>query len=201
MNEPEKAPLIQLLAGATFIVIGLAVFGVRLTHAGAFAMPGTGALVGGLLALLLGGLLLWVNTPRMIVWIALVVSPVAIFPAVYSIVAELEEVISLYAADSDGRVVDLRLWIVDRDDGAWVGMSRDKAIEHSLNGARLEMLRNGELHCVVPVLHEDRPTARAIHAMKVEKYAAARASAAIGLYPREAGENTVVLRLEACEDI
>lgn len=80
-------------------------------------------------------------------------------------------------------------------------MSRQKAIEHSLDGARVEILRNGDLHCVIPVLHEDRPTVRAIHAMKVEKYAAARTAAPIGLYPREATEATVVLKLVPCEDI
>jgi hypothetical protein len=79
-----------------------------------------------------------------------------------------------------------------------VGLSRGKALEHSLDGARLELLRAGETRCVVPVLHEDRPTARAIHAMKVEKYAVARAAAAIGLYPREATESTAVLRLDPC---
>lgn len=102
MNEPKKVPLIQVLAGVTFLVIGLAVFVVRLQHAGAYALPSAGVLLGGLLALLIGGLLIWAKTPGMIKWIALVVSPVAIFPAVYSIVAELEEVISLSALDSGG---------------------------------------------------------------------------------------------------
>ena len=66
---------------------------------------------------------------------------------------------------------------VDRDDGEWVGMPRTKAIEHSLDGARLDMLRAGETRCVVPKLFEDRPTVRAIHRMKVEKYGVAQAAA------------------------
>ncbi len=200
MNETKRVPLLQLTAGVIFLVIGLAVFAIRLQHPGTYAMPGGGALFGGLFAVLLGGLLVWINTPRLIVWITLLVSPVAIFPAIYSIVAELEEVISLYASDSEGRAVELRLWIVDREDGAWVGMPRKKAIEHALDGARLEMLRSGNIHCVVPVLYEDSSTAQTIHAMKVEKYAAARAAAAIGLYPREATATTVALRLKPCAD-
>ena len=77
-------------------------------------------------------------------------------------------------------------------------MPRWKAVEHALDGARLELLRSGETRCVVPVLHEDRTTVRAIHALKVQKYAVARAAATIGLYSREARETTVALRLDAC---
>ena len=112
--------------------------------------------------------------------------------------AELEEVVSLYATDSASRPVELRLWIVDRDDGEWVGMPRWKALEHSLDGARLQVLRTGETRCVVPLLYEDRATVRAIHALKVEKYAVARGAALLGLYPREAGESSVSLRLDPC---
>jgi hypothetical protein len=50
----------------------------------------------------------------------------------------------------------------------------------------------------VPVLHEDRATVGAIHALKVEKYAVAQGAAAIGLYPREARETAVSLRLDPC---
>ncbi|MGI9432894.1 MAG: hypothetical protein ACR2PQ_11805, partial [Myxococcota bacterium] len=108
------------------------------------------------------------------------------------------EVVSLYATDSAGKAAELRLWIVDRDDGEWVGMPRAKAVEHSLDGARLELLRDGQTRCVVPVLHEDRATVKAIHALKVEKYAVARGAAAIGLYPEEATDASVSLRLDAC---
>jgi hypothetical protein len=80
-------------------------------------------------------------------------------------------------------------------------MPRWKAIEHSLNGARVQLLRNGNTRCVVPVLYEDRATVRAIHALKVEKYAVARGAAAIGLYPREAKETAVSLRLDPCPEL
>jgi hypothetical protein len=180
------------------LAVGIAVFAVRFTHEGAYAVPRGGNLFGGLGALLLGGLLVWPATPRALALVALVSSPVVLFFGLYATMSELEEVVSLYATDSEGRAAELRLWIVDRDDGEWVGMQRSKAVEHSLDGARLELLRNGETRCVVPVLHEDRPIVKAVHAQKVAKYAVARASAAIGLYPREARDTTVSLRLDPC---
>ena len=89
--------------------------------------------------------------------------------------------------------------LIDREDGAWVGMPRAKALEHALDGARVEMLRGGERSCVRPALFdEDRETVRAIHVRKVGKYAVARLAGAIGLYPLEAGEGSVALRLDPC---
>lgn len=186
------------VAGGAFVLLGVAVFAVRLLHAGPYAMPSGANLFGGVGALLLGGVLLWSATPRALRWLALAASPVVLFFGLYATCAELEEVISLYATDRAGRSADLRLWIVDRDDGAWVAMARTKALEYGLDGARLQMLRNGELRCVVPVLHDDRETVRAIHAMKVEKYAVARGAAALGLYPREARDTAAALRLDPC---
>lgn len=186
--------------GVLMVLLGVAVFGVRLLHEGAYAMPGGGNLFGGLGALVLGALLLVPAVPRVLGWAALAASPVVAFMGIYAVFAELEEVISLYATDSAGNPAELRLWIVDRDDGEWVGMPRAKALEHALDGARLQVLRAGATRCVIPVLHEDRPTASAIHALKVEKYAVARAAAAIGLYPTEAGEASVALRLDPCPE-
>ena len=136
----------------------------------------------------------------MLGWLALAASPVVLFLGLYATMSELEEVVSLYATDSAGQPAELRLWIIDREDGEWVGMSRTKAIEHSLDGARVDLLRHGETRCVMPVLYEDRPTVKTVHALKVEKYAVARGSAAIGLYPREARETAVSLRLDPCPD-
>jgi hypothetical protein len=186
--------------GWVLIALGVAVFAVRLQHEGAYAVPRGGNLLGGLGALALGGVLIWSAAPRALVWVALAASPVVLFFGLYATAAEFEEVISLYATDSAGRPAELRLWIVDREDGAWLGMPRGKAVEHALDGERHELLRNGETLCVVPVLQEDRPTVSAIHALKMEKYGVARAAAAIGLYPSEAGESTVALRVDPCPE-
>ena len=194
----KKRSTPSLLVAVLLIALGIAVFGVRLLHAGPYAMPQGGGLYGGLGAIALGLVLLWLGKIRPWGWAVLLVSPAALFPALYSIMGESEEVISLYAQGPQGRVADLRLWIVDREDGAWVGMGRDKAIGNNLDGAQLSMLRSGELRCVTPVLHEDRPTVERIHRMKVEKYKVAQVSGALGLYPLEASEQTVALRLDPC---
>jgi len=198
VTEPRSSSKVQAVVGYGLLALGVAVFAVRLLHEGAYAMPRGANLFGGLGALLLGGVLVAPATPRGLGWLALAASPVVLFFGLYATLAELEEVVSLYATDSGGQPAELRLWIVDREDGEWVGMPRAKAIEHSLDGARLQLLRNGKTRCVVPVLHEDRTTVRAIHALKVEKYAVARGAAAIGLYPREARDTAVSLRLDSC---
>jgi hypothetical protein len=198
VKESSASSKLQTVVGWCLLALGIAVFAVRLLHEGAYAVPRGGNLFGGLGALLLGGVLVWSAAPRGLGWLALAASPVVFFFGLYATMAELEEVVSLYATDSAGQPAELRLWIVDREDGAWVGMPRSKAVEHSLDGARLELLRGGETRCVVPALYEDRRTVTAVHALKVEKYAVARAAAAIGLYPREARKTAVSLRLDPC---
>jgi len=198
VSESSSSSKLQTVVGWGLLALGIAVFAVRFLHAGAYAVPRGGNLVGGLGALLLGGVLIWPAAPRALGWLALAASPVVLFLGLYAAMAELEEVVSLYAIDAAGKPAELRLWIVDREDGAWVGMPRAKAVEHSLDGSRLELLRTGETRCVVPVLYEDRTTVKAIHSLKVEKYAVARGAAAIGLYPREARETAVSLRLDPC---
>ncbi len=187
-----------VVLGLVLLAAGVAVFGVRLLHEGPYAVPRGGNLLGGVGALALGALFLAPGVPRLLRRATAIVSPVILFFALYAIGAELEETISLYATDSAGRPAELRLWIVDREDGEWAGMPRTKAVEHALDGARLDLLRAGETRCVVPVVSEDRATTREIHAMKVDKYAVARASAVIGLYPREARDGMVAVRFDPC---
>jgi len=198
VSESGSSSKLQTGVGWGLLAVGIAVFAVRFLHEGAYAVPRGGNLFGGLGALLVGGVLVWPAVPRGLGWLALAASPVVLFFGLYATMAELEEVVSLYATDRGGQPAELRLWIVDREDGEWVGMQRSKAVEHSLDGARLELLRSGETRCVIPALHENRATVTAIHALKVEKYAVARGAAAIGLYPREARESTVSLRLDPC---
>ena len=199
MDESGSSSKLRSAVGASLLLIGVAAFAVRLLHAGDYAMPtGPGPLLGGVGGIVVGGLLLWSGMPRLLARVLLAVSPLVAFPGIYATMAELEETISLYATDSRGQPADLRLWIVDREDGAWVGMPQSKATEHSLDGARLEMLRDGETRCVVAVQTKDIETTRAIHRLKVEKYAVARAAALIGLYSREARPTTAALRLDPC---
>ena len=198
MTENPSRTTFTVGIGIILMTVGVAVFGIRLLHAGPYATPHGAALYGAIGLLILGGFLIWNRQIRRFGWLALALSPVALFPALYSIMGESEEVISLYARDADGAVTDLRLWIIDREDGAWVGMPRAKATKHELDGARLEMLRSGDHQCVSPKLYEDRSTVNAIHKMKVDKYVVAQIFGSIGFYPLEATPNTVALRLDPC---
>jgi hypothetical protein len=198
VTESNASSKIKFVVGCALLAVGIIVFAVRFQHDGAYAVPRGGNLFGGLGALVLGGVLVWPAAPRALGWLALATSPIVLFFGLYATMSELEEVVSLYATDSADKPAELRLWIIDHEDAEWVGMQRSKAVEHSLDGASLELLRKGETRCVVPVLHEDRTIVRAIHALKVEKYAVASLSAVIGLYPSEAKDTTVALRLDAC---
>lgn len=198
MTEKTFSARIQSLGGIVFILVGVAVFAIRLKHAGPYVLPGGWALVGAITLIALGSLMQWSRLPNLAGWAGVIIGIVASLPALYSLVGESEEVISLYATDSTGEPANLRLWIVDRADGAWVGMSRQKAIDHALDGARLEMLRDGEVSCVIPVLHTDLDTAQAIHSLKVSKYRAAQLAGAAGMYPTEASTATAALRLDPC---
>lgn len=199
MSQTRQNNLAYIIAGILFITIGLGVFLIRLGHAGSYAMPQGAGAIGGLAAVLLGGYLLWPNKPRFTGPIAIVLGTVASLPAIYSIAGESQEVISLYAIDSDQQIVDLRLWVVDREDGAWVGMGRNKVTTYQLDGAELNMLRNGKIECVKPMLTDDMATTKIIHSMKVAKYTTAQLASAIGLYPKEATSNTAALRLDSCK--
>ena len=198
MTDLSRFSKFRIGVGWGLLALGVGVFVVRLFHEGPYAVPRGGNLFGGLGCLLLGGVLSWPAVPRGLGGVALAASPVVSFLGLYATMAELEEVVSLYATDRAGQAAELRLWIVDREDGMWVGMPRAKAVEHGLDGARLDLLRNGKTRCVGAALHEDRSTVRAIHALKVEKYVVARAAAAIGFYPREAPETSVAVRLDPC---
>ena len=200
MRETSKRQPGYLVAGFIFIAIGLGVFAIRLTHPGPYSLPGGAAFIGALVTIALGAYLLWPGKPKYTGLVAIAIATFASFPAIYSIGGESEEVISLYAFDQDNNPVDLRLWIVDRSDGAWVGMGRSKAVTHNLDGSRLDMLRGGKTVCVIPALVEDRETVSKIHRMKVDKYKVAQISVSIGLYPAEASENTVALRLDPCSN-
>lgn len=193
-----KRPLLFTIVALPCLALAIGVFAIRLGHAGPYAMPQGGAVYGALGLAVIATVLLGVPQLPGLGLVAVLASPIAMFPALYSIMGESEEVISLYATNENGQAADLRLWIVEDGTGAWLGMAGAKARAHNLDGAELQMLRAGTKQCVVPALHDDRPTVKRIHALKVEKYAAARLAGGLGLYPLEAPETTVVLRLDPC---
>ena len=128
MSETKKRSILASIAGLLTLGAGLAAFLVPLQHAGPYGIPGRG-LVGGLLCFVISGVLLVRSTPTFARAAALVASPIVLFFALYGALAELEEVVVLYAGDAD-----LRLWIVDHEGVEWVSMPRSKAEEHALDG-------------------------------------------------------------------
>jgi hypothetical protein len=203
VNGSKSSSKIQTIVGWLMLLVGASVFAIRVQHAGPYALPRGGNLLGGAFALLIGGWLAsgWLaahRTGALFRWAALAASPVVLFFALYATLAEIEEVVVLRATDGAGRPADLRLWIVDRDGAAWVTMPRGKADAHGLRDARVELLRQGETSCVVATRHEDRPTVDGIHQLRHEKYAVQRLATVIGMFGRTAGEDVVALRLDPC---
>ena len=126
--------LSQIL-GWILLAVGLAAVLSPLQHDVPYPFSGGNPLLG-IIALGLG---LWLSRPWLayhrsatpLRWTALVASPFAL----YATLAELEEVLVVAAKGPSAEKAALRLWIVDRSDGAWVTMSRGKADAHGLDGS------------------------------------------------------------------
>ena len=193
VSGTERRSVAATIVGALTLVAGLAAFLVPLQHAGPYGVPGRG-LVGGLLCFAISGVLLVRGTPAIARWIALAASPIVLFFALYGALAELEEVVVLYTEDAD-----LRLWIVDHEGVEWVSMPRSKAEKHSLDGAKLELLRAGSKRCVVPRIVEDPAANRRTFDLRQEKYAIQRLGGLLGMFGDGPGPETITLRLDPCD--
>ena len=189
--------------GWLMLLAALAVFAMRLRHAGPYYFPEGGNLLAALLALLIGAWLTrnWIASSRLVTglhWLALCASPAVFFFALYAILAELEEVVVMHAQDRAGQPAQLRLWVVDHDGASWVTMPRSKADEHGLDSVRIELLRRGSIQCMTAIRFEDHEAVNKVHQLRHEKYRVQRLATSIGLFGREVGANTVTLRLEPC---
>lgn len=199
MSQSQTLSTVSRIVGCLLLLLGVAALGIRLQHAGPYAFPEGGPLLGVILLLVIGAwLVLASGVAAPLTWLALTASPFVLFYGLYITFAELEEVIVLRVADDAGETTDLRLWIVDREGVPWVTMSQRKADAHELRNKRAELLRQGEVRCVIAVRHDDRPTVNAIHQLRQEKYAVQRLATVIGLYGPIPSEMTVALRLDPC---
>ena len=193
MSEPRTGGIANWIVGLLTLVAGLAAFLVPMQHAGPFGMPGRGV-VGGLLCLLVTAVLFAPRMPSLARGIAFACSPVVLFLALYAALAELEEVVVLYAPDTE-----LRLWIVDDAGAEWVSMSRSKATDNGLDGARLDLLREGETRCVTPRIVDDETANRRTFDLRQQKYAVQRLAVSVGLFGNGPGPDTITLRLAPCD--
>ncbi len=179
------------------------VFLIRLRHPGPYAFPEQGDLRAALLAFGLG---VWFSRPRTLgspiigplELAILLATPVVLFFALYSTLAELEEVVVLETVDSEGRSAALRLWVVDTERAEWVNMSRAKARAHGLERRRVELLRDGEWSCREAMLVEDRKVVARNDRLASEKYAVKRLATQVGLLDEEASPELVSIRLGPC---
>jgi hypothetical protein len=205
MSEVQKNSKLFRGVGLMLLVAGVAVFAIRLQHAGAYAMPGGGNLRAGILALLLGGSLLSGLLPekgfaKALRWVFVAASPVVFFFALYATLAELEEVVTLRATDEAGRPANLRLWIVDHEGASWVRMPVGKADAHGLNDdVRAELFRNGVDRCVLVSRQTDPTVVAEINRLAYQKYAIMRLATSVGIFSGEPNPAQVVLRFDPCE--
>jgi hypothetical protein len=200
MNESRTLFTVSRIVGGLLLLVCAAAFVMRLRGSGPFAFPDGGPLLGVVLLLAVGGWLAFApGVAKAVTWLALIASPLVLFYGLYITLAELEEVIVLRVTDDSGQSTDLRLWIADRDGVPWVTMGQSKADTYALSGRRIELVRAGEIRCVVAVRHDDRPNVAAIHQLRQEKYAVQRLATVIGLYGQGPGATTVALRLDPCE--
>lgn len=193
MNERKPRSIAASIMGIVTLGAGLAAFLVPLHHAGPYGIPGRG-LVGGLLCFAIAAVLLARGTPAVVRVVAWIASPFVLFLALYGALAELEEVVVLYAPDAE-----LRLWIADHDGMEWVSMPRSKAERHALDGARLERLRAGGTRCVIPRIVDDPVANRRTFDLRQEKYAIQRFGGLIGMFGDGPSPDTITLRLDPCE--
>ena len=193
MSETKKRSIVASIVGLLTLCAGLAAFLVPLQHAGPYGIPGRG-LIGGLLCFAISAVLLARGAPRLARGAALLISPFVLFLALYGALAELEEVVVLYADDAE-----LRLWIVDHEGVEWVSMPRSKAEVNALEGARLELLRAGATRCVVPRIVDDPVANRRTFDLRQEKYAVQRLAGVLGMYGDGPSPETITLRLDPCE--
>jgi hypothetical protein len=193
MKNTRPKSVASMLVGVLMLAAGLAAFAVPLHHAGPYGIPGRG-LVGGLLCFVTAAALFVRGTPRMMRGVVLVASPVILFFALYGALAELEEVVVLYAEDAD-----LRLWIVDHDGVEWVSMPRAKSVTYGIDGAKLERLRGGEKRCVVPRFVDDPIVNRRTFDLRQEKYAVQRLGGMLGMFGDGPNPDTITLRFDSCD--
>ena len=203
MSDSQSRLRLFRIVGCVLLLAGVAVFAIRLQHAGPYAVPGGGNLRAGVLALVLGGwlasgLLPSQSLAKALRWAALAMSPVVFFFALYATLAELEEVVTLRAVDSNGEDANLRLWIVDYDGASWVRMPRSKADEHGLSDTRAELLRAGEDRCVRVTEMSDPEIVATIQSLAFEKYRVMQLATALGIFSGEPDPNQVVLKFEPC---
>ena len=78
-----QTSLASKIYALVLVLVGLGVFAIRFQHAGPYSMPTWGPMLGALGCLSLGGVLLWSAKPKWLTWVAVLLSPLALNPALF----------------------------------------------------------------------------------------------------------------------
>lgn len=183
-------------------LLGLAVFLVRLRHVGPYFLPEGGNLLGGIGALVCGGILFGESRIRargvriaasLLLGIASVLSG---YLALYATLAELEEVVVVRARCQGDAGDSLRFWIVEDDGALWISMGAGKADRTGLSRTRaVSLLRDGQEQCMDATLVADDETLRRVLPLLEEKYTVARIAVSLGIFGDNRYSTNTLLRL------
>ena len=77
-------------------------------------------------------------------------------------------------------------------------MPRSKADQHAIDGAKLELLRDGTTRCVIPRIVDDPVANRRTFDLRQQKYAVQRLGGVLGMFGDGPGPETITLRLDPC---
>lgn len=178
------------IVGGLLVLGGLAVFAVRLHHAGSYPFPGPADLTIAVATLLAGALLIrspW-SGPREggvspVTRVLLGLSPILLVAALVAFGHEAEEVVVLRTLGPEGQLHQTRLWIVDTQGSPWVVTSRGSVHDRDLTqDPRVEIVRRGETRCFLAERHVDRATIERLLEVRSQKYRAQRIALASGLW-------------------
>lgn len=197
------APRVRPPIVVALLAFGVAIFAVRLHHAGPYPFP-HGLDLGAAVASIAAGLLLWRFGRRSALLARLVfaATPVLVFASLVAIGHEAEEVVVLRTHDAQGAVLETRLWVVDYDGAPWIVTTPlGQHVRNLTAEPRVELMRHGETRCFVARRFEDRVTIEAAFHARERKYWTQRIGEAAGLWAAPGGDLqkiAVAIRLDPC---
>ena len=196
--------MLRRSVGIILLALGLAVFLVRLRHAGPYFLPEGANLAGGLGAVICGALLIRTKPAAIggqalrigLTSLLAIASLVSFYMALYGTLAELEEVVVVRPSCESKAGDPLRFWIVDDSGAHWISMGPGKADRTGLSQTRaVSLLRDGIEQCMNAAIVDDPAILRRVLPLLEEKYTVARVAVSLGLFGEGRYSTNQLLRL------